>query len=208
VAGPEGRVAPGAGRISVLEPPGTYTVRLTVDGVSQTQELVVRKDPNTGGTESDIAAQTEVVRALRTELNTAGAAVARIETARMQLEGLPKLTSDTAARRAAGAMNQKLIELEMNLVDLRQTGEGQDGVRFGAKLISRIGYLANGLAAGDFKPTNQQLEVQQILAEQLRTHLRALDSLMKGDLVALNDQLKAKELPIVADRGAPAGLTP
>ncbi|HET9514721.1 MAG TPA: hypothetical protein VFO95_12395, partial [Gemmatimonadales bacterium] len=92
--------------------------------------------------------------------------------------------------------------------ELRLTGAGQDGVRFAAKLISKIGYLANGLASGDFKPTNQQLEVQQILAEELRTHLRALDTLMRTDLAALNEQLKAKDLPIIVDRGVPRRLTP
>jgi hypothetical protein len=96
----------------------------------------------------------------------------------------------------------------MNLVELRLTGAGQDGVRFAVKLISKIGYLANGLASEDFKPTNQQLEVQQILAQELRTHLRALDSLMATDLAALNEQLKARDLPIIADRRAPRRLTP
>ena len=207
VAGAEGRVAPGTARLSILHPPGTYTVRLTVDGSVQTQQLVVRKDPNSAGTEADITAQIQVVSALRDELNTAAAAVSRIESARIQLEALPRLTTDTAMRRAAGAMNQKLIDLEMNLVDLRLTGGGQDGVRFGSKLIAKIGYLANGMAGGDFKPTNQHLEVQQILADQLRTHLRALDALMTGDLVALNDQLRTRNLPIVADRTA-ARLVP
>jgi hypothetical protein len=208
VAGAEGRVAPGTGRMSLLQAPGTYTVRLTVDGFTQTQQLVVRKDPNSAGTEADIAAQTQVVSALRDELNTSAAAVGRIESARVQLEALPRLTTDTTVRRAAADMNRKLIDLEMNLVDLRQTGAGQDGVRFGSKLIAKIGYLANGMAGGDFKPTNQHLEVQQILATELRTHLTALNALMAGDLAALNDQLKAKNLAIVVDRGAAARLVP
>jgi photosystem II stability/assembly factor-like uncharacterized protein len=208
VPSPEGRVAPGTGRITILQPPGTYAVRLTVDGVTQTRQLVVRKDPNTGGTEADIAAQTQVLLALRAELDTAAGAVNRIETARVQLEALIRLTTDSAVRQAADAMNRKLIDLELNLVELRLTGAGQDGVRFAAKLISKIGYLANGLASGDFKPTNQQLEVQQILADELRTHLRALDALMSTDLAALNEQLRAKDLPIIADRAAPRRLTP
>jgi hypothetical protein len=206
--GSDGRVAPGTARLSILHPPGTYTVRLTVDGASQTQQLVVRKDPNSAGTESDIAAQIQVVSSLRDELNTAAAAVGRIETARVQLEALPRLTTDTAMRRSAAAMNQKLIDLEMNLVDLRQTGAGQDGVRFGSKLIAKIGYLANGMAGGDFKPTNQHIEVQQILSAELRTHLAALNVLMTSDLVALNDQLKARNLPTIVDRGAGAKLVP
>jgi photosystem II stability/assembly factor-like uncharacterized protein len=203
VPGPEGRTAPGTGRLSILSPPGTYTVRLTVDGAVQTRPLEVRKDPGSGGTEADIAAQVAVVSALREELNTAAAAVGRIESARVQLEALPRLTSDTAMRRAAAEMNRKLIDLEMNLVDLRQTGTGQDGVRFGSRLISKIGYLANGMATGDFKPTNQHLEVQQILATELRTHLGALNTLMATELAALNEQLKSRNLPVVVDRAAP-----
>ena len=203
VAGADGRLAPGAARLSILQPPGTYTVRLTVDGFTQTQQLVVRKDPNSAGTEADIAAQTQVVSGLRDELNSAAAAVARIESARVQLEALPRLTTDTTMRRAASDMSRKLIDLEMNLVDLRQTGAGQDGVRFGSKLISKIGYLANGVAGGDFKPTNQHLEVQQILATELRTHLSALNALMATELAALNDQLKSRNLPVIVDRAAP-----
>jgi photosystem II stability/assembly factor-like uncharacterized protein len=203
VPGPEGRSAPGTARLSILHPPGTYTVRLTVDGKTLTRPLEVRKDPNSGGTEADISAQVAVVGGLREELNTAAAAVGRIESARVQLEALPRLTGDTAMRRAAAEMNRKLIDLEMNLVDLRQTGAGQDGVRFGSKLISKIGYLANGMSSGDFKPTNQHLEVQQLLAAELRTHLGALNTLRSTELASLNEQLKSRNLPVVVDRAAP-----
>ena len=206
--GPEGRVAPGTNRVSILHPPGTYTVRLTVDGVTQTQPLLLRKDPNTAGSEADIAAQTQVVAGLREDLNTAAAAVSRIESARVQLEALPRLSTDATMRQAAAAMNQKLIDLEMNLVDLRQTGGGQDGVRFGSKLIAKLGYLAGGVAGGDFTPTSQQLEVRQILLANLQAQLRSLDALMTTDLAALNEQLRARNLPIVADRAAAPRLTP
>jgi photosystem II stability/assembly factor-like uncharacterized protein len=207
VPGAEGRVAPGTARLSILQPPGTYTVRLTVDGVTQTRPLVVRKDPNTGGTEADIAAQTQLVSSLRDDMNTGAAAVGRVESARAQLESLQRLTPDTAMRRAAQALNQKLIDAEMSLVDLRLTGAGQDGVRFGSKLLAKLGYLANGVASGDFKPTNQHLEVQQLLAAELRTSLAAINALMAGELTALNEQLRSRNLPVIVDR-SPARLTP
>src|SRR6185369_1979784 len=50
--GPDGtRSAPGAGRIGILLPPGNYTVKLVVGGQEFSQSLVVKKDPNSGGTE-------------------------------------------------------------------------------------------------------------------------------------------------------------
>jgi len=82
-------------------------------------------------------------------------------------------------------------------VDLRLTGNGQDGVRFAAALLSNLSYLAGGLHNGDFRPTNQQVEVQALLRELVRTNVAAIDALLAGDLNALNAMLKAKNVPNV-----------
>ena len=84
--------------------------------------------------------------AVRTDMNQGADAVHRIESVRVQLDGIRRSVTDADVRRAAAALEEKLVELEMNLVDLRQTGGGQDGVRFGSKLIAKLGYLAGGLA--------------------------------------------------------------
>jgi hypothetical protein len=99
---------------------------------------------------------------------------------------------------AIDSLNVKLMNLEMNLLDLRLTGEGQDAVRFEAKLLQKIGYLAGGLAGADFKPTDQQVEVRAILTGQLDEQLRALETLFTRDVAALNQTLLAKGLTIIA----------
>jgi photosystem II stability/assembly factor-like uncharacterized protein len=202
VAGIDGRIAPGTNRLTILQPPGRYTVTLSVDGIEQTQTVEVRKDPNSGGTEADIEAQMVVLRALHQDLNAAAAMVKRIEAVRVQLDGLARTVTDSAVVNRAAALGQQLIDLEMNLVDLRLTGGGQDGVRFGSKLIAKIGYLGNGLASGDFKPTDQQLEVQRILEEQLRGHGTALDALLRAGLGALNDLLRSRNVTNIIAMGS------
>ncbi len=88
----------------------------------------------------------------------------------------------------------------MKLIELRLTG-GQDGTRYGSKLISKINYLASGLASGDFKPTAQQTEVQKLLEDQLRTALSDLDGLLSKDLAGFNDMLRKKNITnIIAKR--------
>jgi hypothetical protein len=197
IPGPNGRVAPGTNTLAILAPPGSYTVKLTAAGMEQTQPLVVLKDPNSGGTEGDIAAQTRALVAIRKDLNDAADAVHRIESVRVQVDAIAGVVDDAAVKRAAAALQQQLTDVEMNLVDLRLTGGGQDGVRFAAKLISKLGYLANGVAASDHRPTNQQGEVQQILNAELRTHLATLEALLAKELVAFNELLKQRNVPNV-----------
>ena len=200
IPGPSGRVAPGTSRLSILAPPGTYTVKLTVGGVEQTQPLVVRKDPNSGGTEGDIVAQTRALSAIRTDLNEAADAVERIEAVRVQVDGITRLVEDPTVRRAADSLQKQLMDLEMNLVDLRLTGGGQDGVRFGSKLIAKLGYLANGISSSDYRPTDQHAEVQRILDGELRTHLAALEGLLSRELPAFNALLRQRNVPNVVVR--------
>ena len=73
------RPAPGAGSLSILAPPGSYTVKLSAGGRELTQPLTVRKDPNSGGTEADIEAQMRVLFELRQDIESAAGVVNRIE---------------------------------------------------------------------------------------------------------------------------------
>jgi hypothetical protein len=195
--GPNGRVAPGTNTLSILAPPGTYTVKLNAGGVEETKSLVVRKDPNSGGTEGDIDAQTRALLAIRNDLNEAADAVHRVEALRVQVDAVARIADDAAITRAAEAIQKQLIDVEMNLVDLRLTGGGQDGVRFASKLISKLGYLANGMSGSDHRPTNQHAEVQALLNAQLREHLAAIDALIEKEVVAFNALLKQRSVPNV-----------
>jgi photosystem II stability/assembly factor-like uncharacterized protein len=190
--GEEGRPAPGAARISILMPPGEYTVRLTVNGESQDQNLTVLKDPNTAGTRADIAAQARFLREVRDDVVAATAAVERIEALRVQARTVARFAEDPGVVAGAEALEARLVELQMNLVDLRLTGQGQDGVRFGAKLLQKLGYLAGGIDGADFPPTDQQIEVKDLLHGQLQEQLQVLRAFEDGELAGFNRLLEGQ----------------
>jgi hypothetical protein len=201
MVGPDGtRPAPGAGQLSMLALPGTYTVRLTAGGTSLTQKLEVRKDPNAAGTDADLQAQNKMLVELRRDLEQATDAIHTLELMRSQIQNLGRLTADADVRKAGGTLEQKLTDLEMNFIDLRMTGRGQDGVRFGARLHGKLGYLAGGLTSADFQPTSQQGEVQKVLEDQLRRHMSELDNILSREVGTFNDLLRKKNLPIVITR--------
>lgn len=185
------RNPPGIGRLSVLMPPGSYTVRLTVDGQTFSQPLEVRKDPNSGATEQDIRAANALLLDLQRDIDATARMLNTIEFARLQLQ---RLTTPPDLRGAADSLEQKLIAVEQNIVDLRLSGRGQDEVRWPVMLGGRLGYLAGGIAASDFMPTAQQREVQQLLARQVVETRAALDRVMRTDVAAFNKMLAGRGL--------------
>jgi hypothetical protein len=175
-------------------------VQLSVGGKQLSQKLELRKDPNSGGTDADIQKQMTVLTELAREINRAAGMINQMELVRSQIQNLGRIVADRDVMQEAAAVERKLADLEMNLIDLRATGRGQDGVRWGAKLYGKFLYLANGLMSGDFAPTNQQLEVQKELEGRLRSLAGQFDAFQTGDLAKLNEQLRKRNLPIVVTR--------
>jgi hypothetical protein len=196
---PDGsRPAPGFGTLSVLMPPGRYTVRLTVDGKTQEQPLEVLKDPNQKETDQDIRASTDLLLAIQNDMNNASEMLGTIETVRSQIEALaPQLANAAEVRATADDVAKKFLGVEGNLVDPRLTGRGQDEVRYPVKLGGQLNWLAGGVSASDYAPTTQQGQVQQVLDKQARDTRDALQRLIAGDLARLNAQLKAKGLKTI-----------
>jgi photosystem II stability/assembly factor-like uncharacterized protein len=198
--GKEGwRAAPSLNRISLLEPPGTYTVTVAVGDEKSTQKLTVLKDPNSTGTDSDIQEQLQLISMLRDEMNLLGESVNQVESVRAQIGNLEKqLGTDDASkaiRKAADDLNDKLIAAEGKVLQLKLTGRGQDSVRYTPMLLQKIGYLAAQLgASSDFRPTKQQSEVGQKLKEEGDRSHQEMQQLLDKDVAAFNAMLRDKNL--------------
>ena len=188
--------------MTLLVPPGTYTVKLTVDGQEFSQPLTVLKDPNAGGSDSDIQKQTAMLSELRKDLDSAADMVNQIEAIRAQLDSLRSLLKTAEVKSAADDLDKKLIDIEDNLIQRKFTGQGQDTVRFPPKLVSKINYLAGGVNNGDFPPNTQQMEVHAMFKAQLAALRKRLDDLVTGDVGGFNRLLREKNIPNVI-AGAP-----
>jgi len=189
------RTAPDGARITLLMPPGTYTVKLSAGGNELSQPLVVLKDPSSSGTEADIQSQFEMLTDVRKDLESATETVNQIESLRAQLTNLIAVMQGEAnapLRKSADDLDKKLIEIEDNLIQRKLTGQGQDTVRWPPKLVSKISYVASGLSGADFPPTNQQREVHALLKAQLATHRAKLRTVVETDVAAFNKLLRDK----------------
>ena len=218
------RPAQGAPRISVLLPPGSYVVKLLLNSQEFSQPLVVKKDPNSSGTDAEIQTQIAMLLELRSEQDKAAEMVNQIELIRSQLYSIKALVdtqpsaeggslSTTAGNGSTAAKNDyatikaavdgvdiKLIDIEEQLIQRKLTGQGQDGVRWPARLLTKIGYLANGLSGSDFGPTSQQREVQALFTQQLSSLRKRLDDVLSKDLETFNKLLRDRGIQNVLTR--------
>ncbi len=197
--GPEGwRPAPGAGRISLLAPPGMYTVTLAWGEEKFSQKLSVLKDPHSSGSESDIQTQTQLLTALREEINTIADSVNQIESVRAQIGALEKElgTDDNAKaiRKAAEDLAEKLVAVEGKVLQLKATGRGQDDVRWAPMLLQKINYLASAVGSSDFPPSTQQLAVKEGLNQQGEQYAQEFQQLLAKDIAAFNAMLRERNV--------------
>ena len=196
------RAAPGFGAISVLVPPGKYTVKLTVDGASWSQPLEVRKDPNIKVSDAALNASVAAQLTIQAQMAAAGEWVNTMEAVRVQMQ---QLTTALATDRlnadlkpAVDSVGVKFTDLERAIIDLRQTGQGQDGVRWPTQIAGQLGYLSSGLtASADAAPTAQQRSVYTVLDKEAKAVKSALDVLVQKDLEALNARLTARGLKTI-----------
>ena len=192
--------------LTVRHPPGTYTVTLQVGGDEFTTELVVLKDPGSEGTAQDIRDQVTLSEEIRNDYDSAADAINRIEWVRRQLYDLVDVLEDQGGSddliQGAAELDQSLVDVEEQLLQLRNTGTGQDGVRFPSKILGKLRHLANGVGTADFRPTDQHGQVHTLLRDALVNARTDLDLLLETRLADFNQLLRERGLnPLISDGG-------
>src|SRR5262249_6293206 len=91
-------------------------------------------------------------------------------------------------------------EVEEKLIQRKLTGQGQDGTRWPAKLVSKLAYLASGVASSDFPPTAQHREVHVQFKQQIKNYQQQLNELVNRDLEAFNSLLRERRVQNIITR--------
>ena len=78
---------------SSIAAPGSYVVRLTVDGKVYSQRFQVAKDPDIPASDADLVASSNAQRRIVDDMDTTVSMINRIEIMRRQIEDLRKADS-------------------------------------------------------------------------------------------------------------------
>ncbi|HEV7397439.1 MAG TPA: hypothetical protein VGN86_13080, partial [Pyrinomonadaceae bacterium] len=118
-------------------PPGSYTVKLTVDGKTLSQNFSVKADPRVPTTAAEYAKQLELGLKIRDKLNETNNAIIQIRDVRKQVDDLMKRVKDQPGAKTisdAGAkLNKELVAIEEALYQTKNQSS-QDPLNFPIRL--------------------------------------------------------------------------
>ncbi|HMF95729.1 MAG TPA: hypothetical protein VKE96_15620 [Vicinamibacterales bacterium] len=136
--------------------PGSYQVRLTAGGTTQSQSLRIVADPRSQAAVAELQEQFDLLIMIRDKVSAVHDAV----------NDIVKMRKALASRKdAASAQQDAALEaVQKELVELRFVGYDDQMLVFDLKLNNRMAALQGYVSQGDYAPTEQQYSVFRSLS--------------------------------------------
>jgi len=187
----------GGGTTGPLGAPGTYQVRMTVDGVTQTQPLVVKRHPlYKDVTDADLQEQFDLAIQVRDKVSEASQAVMDIRHMKTEVADRLSKSPDASLRAAGEKLTTNLSAVESDIYQVRNEA-GQDPLNFPIKTNNRLGGLLEMIDHGDGKPIGNAPVVFADLKVELKGETDRLQRVITTDLAAFNVEAKRLNLETV-----------
>ena len=185
--------------------PGSYQVKLTVDGKSFTQNFEIKSDPRVTTTPADYAKQLELSMRIRDKLTETHNAIIQIRDVRRQVEDLVKRLAGQpnfkVINDAATTLNKNLTTVEEKLYQTKNQSN-QDPLNYPIRLNNKLAALGGVVGSAEAAPTAQSYAVYDELVTQIDAELRKLAEIMKTQVPAFNQLVRDQNIPAVVVKSA------
>jgi hypothetical protein len=201
--------------IAPLVLPGTYQVRLTVGGKTQTASFEVKMDPRVKISAEDLRKQFDLLLKLRDRQDEMNKTIIAIRDLRGQLTALEKrLEAGQAAKSDAGDppspvvaastdLRKKISTIEEELIQVNGKST-EDFANYPTKLESKLAYLQNVTDSADTAPTAAEQAVFGELDQRLEAQLAKWRDVLAKDVPALNEAMRKNNIALIAPAAVPA----
>jgi photosystem II stability/assembly factor-like uncharacterized protein len=160
-----------------LAVPGSYQVRMTAGGKSQTVPFEIKQDPRANDvTLADMEEKFKLSIQIRDEVSKANDAVIKIRALKEKLK-TELSTAKSKRRNEINMFVQQISTIEENLYQVKNQSS-QDPLNFPIKLNNKLAALMRVVESGDYKPTAGSYKVFEELKAELATELNHLDLLL------------------------------
>jgi photosystem II stability/assembly factor-like uncharacterized protein len=195
-----------------IAPPGSYQVRVTADGQTQTQPFAIKREPRllADVTDADLQKQFDLAMKVRDKASRANEAVLLVRGMKPQIQDRKgKLDAQAGpTAKALDDLERSLTAVEVEVYQVKNQS-GQDPLNYPIKLNNKIAALQVVVESADMPPTDQSLDMYQMLSGRLEAELSKLDTAVKTKLPHVNQLLQKQKLePIKAEPLKPAEANP
>ena len=186
--------------------PGTYTLKLTVAGKSQTVPLEVKLDPRVKASQADLQKRFDLQMKVRDDIEELHTAVNQLRGVRSQMEVVKKRLEDEGEKgkpviSACNELEKKMAPVEQELIQVKmQSSEGN--LRYPNMLDEQYDSFRATLESADAAPTQAELAVFDQLHGRLEKQLVAWKQIAATDVPAVNDLVRKENISLVE---VPAG---
>jgi photosystem II stability/assembly factor-like uncharacterized protein len=180
--------------------PGTYQVKLTVDGKTVSENFEVKPDPRLSTSAADYAKQLDLGLKIRDKVTETHNAIIQIRDVRKQVDDLLKRVAGQPNYKtindAATALKKNLTSVEEALYQTKNRSS-QDPLNFPIRLNNKLAALAGVVQSADAAPTDQSYAVYDELVAQIGAQLTRFAAIMKTDVPAFNQLVRDQNVPAV-----------
>src|SRR5262245_1082632 len=185
------------GSVGPVAAPGTYSVRLTANGRTQTQTFRVKRNPLlTDVSDADLQAQFDLAMQIRDKTSEANNAVMQIRGIKSQVDDRLRNSQDARLKSAGDALTKNIAAVEEEIYQVRNQS-GQDPLNFPIKINNRLASLVSVVTRGEGRPIGSAAPIFKNLAAELKVQTDRLGKVLDTDLVAFNTEAKRLGLPII-----------
>lgn len=189
--------------------PGTYQVKLSVAGKSQTVPIEVKLDPRVTLPPASLEKQLDLAMKIRRQVTQAHDTVNQIRDLRSQLKALRKRLGEgqqfKAVLAAAEELDKKMTPVEEELLQVKSKAS-EDNLNYPVKLNEKLLSLAGAVESADAEPTQQSYEVFKALSRELGAQLAKWNELLTKDVAGFNELARKENIAVISV--APAASTP
>jgi hypothetical protein len=178
--------------------PGSYQVRLTVDGAASTEPLAVSPNPLRPVGDAELRVQYELATQIRDKVNEANAAVVRIRRIKKDVEDRLTKSKDAQLKQAGDRLSRNLSAVEEDIYQVRNRSN-QDPLNFPIKTNNRLASLLRVVLTGEGRPTGNVGPIFEDLKTELKAELDRLQRVLAADLPPFNQAARAQGLDSVAE---------
>ncbi len=188
----DGRIFWAARNAGPIAVPGAYSVRLAVDGETQSAEFRVTLDLRLEGavTLSELAERFELAMRVRDRVTEANEAVIKMRNVKAQVDDRLEASDHGELHSRGESVKDRLSGVEGEIYQV-QNRSNQDPLNFPIKLNNKLAALLGIVESAEAAPTRQAYEVFDHLSRLLDTELEQMTLIFQQDLAQLNELLRS-----------------